>query len=298
MSLAERLPARDESWLARCDPRLKLAWLATASLAAVLVDSGRALFLLCATTLLLALGLSWTRRTWAFVGGMILLVAWGTVLSQAMFFAGEPRTPIITLIPPARLGPIEFPGLQLYREGATYGLLQSSRMIAMMLAGLTVCLSTSPERLLGALAWLRLPSALSFMVVAALRFLPTIAHEWATVRGSCRWRGYRPRLLGLGRRAWTSWRVEAALLVPVISASLRRADRLATALTARGFDAAQPRTLYPEVRMNWPERLMLLLLAAFCVSLSLLKSLLWLAAAGIYRSEGLDPLYHFTRQWM
>ena len=55
-------------------------------------------------------------------------------------------------------------------------------MLAVMLAGLTVCLTTSPEGLLAVLAWLRVPAAISFMTVAALRFLPTFIDEWTTVR--------------------------------------------------------------------------------------------------------------------
>jgi len=298
VSYVELIGTRGETWLAQRDARLKLAWLGTASLAAVLVDSATALIVLCAATLSVALALGWTRRTWLLVGGILLAVAWGTVISQAMFFAGEPRTPIVTLVSPVRIGWFEFPGVRLYREGASYGLLQSSRMIAMMLAGLTVCLSTSPERLLTALAWLRVPAAVSFMAVAALRFLPTIANEWATVRGSCRLRGYRPRLLSVGRGAWKSWRMEAALLVPVIVASLRRAERLATSLTARGFDATQPRTIYPAVAMSELDVAILVLLAALSVSLSALKSLFWLAESGLYRSDALTTWYDFARQWL
>jgi energy-coupling factor transport system permease protein len=298
VSYVDLIPTSTDTWLARRDARLKLAWLGTASLAAVLVDSAPALVGLCSVTLLVALGLGWTRRTWLVVGGILLAVAWGTVLSQAMFFAGEPRTPLITIVSPVRIGWFEFPGVRLYREGASYGLLQSSRMIAMMLAGLTVCLSTSPERLLAALAWLRVPAAASFMTVAALRFLPTVADEWATVRGSCRLRGYHRRLLSVGRGAWRSWRIEAALLVPVIAASLRRAEKLATSLTARGFDAAQTRTLYPAVSMGWLDVVIVILLAALSVSLSLAKSLFWLAASGIYGPDTLAPLYEFARAWL
>jgi energy-coupling factor transport system permease protein len=168
----------------------------------------------------------------------------------------------------------------------------------MMLAGLSVCLSTSPERLLAALAWLRVPSAVNFMAVAALRFLPTIADEWSTVRDSCRLRGYRPRLVGVGRETWRSWRIEAALLVPVIAASLARAQRLATALTVRGFDATQPRTIYPAMVMSNPDRLLMAVLVGLCIGLSLAKSLFWLAVAGVARFEVLAPLYELTRDWL
>ena len=150
--------------------------------------------------MIVAAGLVWNRRTVLVVGGVALLVVWSTVFSQAMFFAGEPRTPVFTLVPELRWGPMAFPGVRLYREGAWYGLLQSSRMVATMLAGLTVCLSTSPERLLAALVWLRMPAALSFMAVAALRLLPVLVDEWSTVRAACLLRRVSAQVLGRGAR--------------------------------------------------------------------------------------------------
>jgi energy-coupling factor transport system permease protein len=285
-------------WLARCDPRLKLAWLTAISLVSVLVDSTTALLLLCGTTLIVSLALGWSARTWLFIGGLLLTVVWGTILSQAMFYTVEPRTRILTLVPGFSIGRYSFEGLSLYREGAAYGLLQSSRIVAVMLAGLSVCLSTSPERLLAALAWVRVPSAVSFMTVAALRFLPTIADQWSTVRRSARLRGYRPRLWQLGAGVWKSWRTEAALMVPVIAAALRRAATLATSLTTRGFDAARPRTIYPELRMNIGEQVVLAILFAGCVLLAALKSAYWLSVAGLVRIPALATCYEFARDWL
>ncbi len=224
---------------------MKIVWLVVVSLAAVVVDSTAALLILCGLALVVAVSLGWSRGTWLVVGGILLTVAWGTVFSQALFYPVEPRTPIVTLVPSFSILEYVFPGLIFYREGAAYGLLQSSRIVAMTLAGMTVCLSTSPERLLAALAWLRVPSAVSFMAVAALRFLPTVADQWATVRRSCQLRGYQPRLWQVGRGVWASWKTELALLVPVVAAALRRASTLATSLTARGYDAGQPRTIFP-----------------------------------------------------
>jgi energy-coupling factor transport system permease protein len=298
MSYSEALTTTSDAWLARRDPRLKLVWLTAISLASVLVDSTPALLLLCGATLIVALALGWSARTWLFVGGLLLTVVWGTILSQAMFYTVEPRTRIVTIVPEFSVGRFSFAGLSLYREGAAYGLLQSSRIVAVMLAGLSVCLSTSPERLLAALAWLRVPSAVSFMTVAALRFLPTIADQWSTVRRSARLRGYRPRLWQLGNGVWDSWRTEAALLVPVIAAALRRAATLATSLTTRGFDAARPRTIYPVLKMTRGEHVALLLLFAGCLLLAGLKSAYWLSVAGLVRIPALATCYEFARDWL
>ena len=299
MSHVDLIPVSGRTWLARRDPRLKLFWLAAVSLASVLVDAPVALAGLCAATFLIAVGQGWTRGTWLFVAGILVAIAWGTMLSQAMFFRPAPETrPLVTLVPTIAMPWYTFPGIALYREGALYGLLQSLRIVAVTLTGLTVCLSTSPERLLAALVWLRVPAAVSFMAVAALRFLPTIIDQWTLVRAACRLRGYRPRLWNPGRAGWASWRTEAALLVPVIAASLRGAGTLATSLTARGFDATRPRTLYPPLAMTWVERGLAALLAAVCICLSTIKSLSWLAVGGTLQSAVLEPWFEFTTRWL
>ncbi|HVU88562.1 MAG TPA: energy-coupling factor transporter transmembrane component T [Pirellulales bacterium] len=298
MSYVSSVGASRRTWLAECDPRLKLSWLATVSLASVLVDSRVALLTLCGVALVVAATAGWSTRTWLTVGTALVLVAWGTVLSQAMFYVGEPRTPIVTLVPAFDLGNYRFPGLALFREGAAYGLIQSARMVAVMLAGLTTCLTTSPERLLAALAWLRVPSAISFMTVAALRFLPTLIDQWATVRRSRQLRGYHARLWHIGQGALTSWRTELAILVPVVAAALRRAGMLATALTARGFDAARPRTIYPAIAMTPFERVAVTVLWALSVGLALLKSVYWLSVSGTAEFPALVRWYEFARDWL
>jgi energy-coupling factor transport system permease protein len=299
MSYVELLSGRDDTWMARRDPRLKIAWLITVSLAAILIDSTSGLLALFLASSLVALNVGWTPRVWLVVAGILLTVVWGTALSQAMFYPADADTPpLVSLIRPFAIGPVDFPGVQLHWQGALYGLVQSLRMNAMLLAGLSVCLSTGPERLLAALIWLRVPAAVGFMAVAALRFLPTMIDQWTTVRRSCQLRGYRPRLAGLGRRAWRSWKIEAALLVPVVAAALRRAGILATSLTARGFDATMPRTMYPPLQMTGLEACLVALLIGLAVSLSAVKSLFWLAIGGLYRSEALSPLCDFAQQWL
>ncbi len=280
MSYVELVTGGRETWMAQRDARLKIAWLVVVSLAAVVVDSTVALLILSGLALGVALLLGWSRRTWLVVGGILVAVVWGTMFSQALFLPSrtahaDPDVRSLVFDP----GYV-FPGLIFYREGALYGLLQSSRIVAMTLAGMTVCLSTSPERLLAALAWLRVPSAVSFMAVAALRFLPTVADQWATVRRSCQLRGYRPRLWQVGRGVWASWGTELTLLVPVVAAALRRASTLATSLTARGYDAGQRRTIFPALTMVGSERIAVIVLIVVGAALAGIKSLYWLAKAG------------------
>jgi energy-coupling factor transport system permease protein len=209
----------------------------------------------------------------------------------------------VTLIPAFQLGDWQSGGLRLYREGITYGLAQSLRMVAVTIAGLTVCLSTSPPRLLAALTWLRVPTAIGFMTVAAMRFVPLVLSEYQIVR-QARWlRSARGRG---GNRNW-SWRpshlantlrTEAALLVPVIAAALRRATSLATSVAARGFDPTARRRPYPPLRMSPVEIALTATLLTATGAVLATKLLYWLYLAELYYRPGLRPLYDFARIWL
>ncbi|HEV7221426.1 MAG TPA: energy-coupling factor transporter transmembrane component T [Pirellulales bacterium] len=266
--------ARD--WLAGVDPRLKIAWVAALSLLSVLIDSTPALAMLLALAALPLVGLRLRPRAWLAIGGVVLAMAWSTLASQAIFYTGEPRTALFTIVPsidfPAwGLGPWRFPGVRFYLEGARYGLVQSLRFMGVSLAGLTVCLSTSPDRLLVGLVRLRVPMGVAFMAMTAMRFLPTMLDEWAAVRRARRLRGYRPRRR-FGPVAWYCFsRDELQLLLPVLAAAVRRATALATAVSSRGFSPTAERTFYPELRMTPIERLALGALVALSVLVLLTK---------------------------
>jgi energy-coupling factor transport system permease protein len=296
MTLARSLAAAGPraAW-ARVDPRLKLAALAWVSLLAVLLDAPAPLAALAVLAAVGAAGIRLTGHGWLVLVGLLALVVWGTLASQALFYADVPRTPLATLLPAWELGDVSVPALRLYREGVTYGLVQSLRLAAMTLAGLAVCLTTSPERLLAALSRVGLPAALAFVVQAALRCLPTVLSEWSLVRQARRLRtvgraARRPRWLGL--------RGELAVLVPVLSAALRRSTALATSAAARGFDPAARRTSYPPLVFRWWERCALAALATSAVVLLAVKVLYWLYLNQWHYAPQLRGLYAFARQWL
>jgi energy-coupling factor transport system permease protein len=282
MSYARQLAnATGRRWLVELDPRLKLAWIFGISLLSVVVDSTSALIGLAILGAAPAIGLRMSGRAWMLLGGLVFLTAWGTLLSQAMFYAGQPRTTLVTVL-----------GIPLYAEGAAYGLTQSLRLIATLVSGLAVCLSTSPQRLLAALAWLRVPASLSFMTVTALRFLPTLVDEWAMVRQARALRGYRFRLLGSG--IW----YEFAVLVPLLSASLRRTSALAISVTCRGFQPGAHRTSYPPLRMRRGEKAILALFVAMVIAVTVTKWLYWTHASGWIERPELANLFYFAQQWL
>lgn len=265
------------SWLAAVDPRLKIAWVASLSLLSVLVDSTAALaglFVLSAWPLM---GLRLSLRGWLAIVGVVLATAWSTLLSQAIFYTFEPRTALFTIVPSFHLGAWETPAVRFYREGAEYGLLQSLRFTSLALAGVAVCLSTSPDRLLAGLVRLRVPVGIAFMTMTALRFLPAMLDEWATVRRARRLRGYRGAER-FGPRDWLhAARGELQLLLPLLAAALRRAHSLAAAVSSRGFSPSAERTFYPELRLRTGEQAFLTLFFTLSAAVLFIKLLFWSA---------------------
>jgi len=241
-------PTNARPWLAEFDPRVKLLYVFAVSVAAAVARTLPELSWLCVATALAVAGLRLPPRGWGAVLGIIALTVWGTMLSQGFFFPG--MKVLFTLVPPIGPNGESFRGIILTMEGLEYGAIQSLRFVATILAGLTVSLSTSPERMLAALARFRLPTTLGFMTTAALRFLPLLIEEAGEVRQARRLRGYRFRFWGRPGARLESYRAELGLIFPVIAAALRRAETLAESVTARGFDAHRPRTFYPPLVMR------------------------------------------------
>lgn len=284
-------------WWEAVDPRLKLALLSAISLLAVLLDAPHSLALLALVALLLMSGLKMRPPAWGVILGLLLAIAWGTVLSQALFYGQWPRHALVTFVPAGEIWGWEYAGLHFYAEGARYGLTQSLRMMAVMLTGLSVCLSTSPERLLVAFAWLRLPTAVSFTTVAALRFLPQALADWSTVRQAQHLRGFGRQALSHHKTGfWRRIRGELSLLLPVMVSLVRRSGNLADSITLRGFDPARRRTAFPPLKFHPFEKLTLGLLIAVLLLVAAAKLLFWLYQADLYYASDLRWVYDFARR--
>lgn len=127
-------------------------------------------------------------------------------------------------------------------NGAALGL----RLLAIALSGVLALATTDPTDLADALQQqARLPARLAIGVLAAVRTLPILAAEW--------------QLLGMARRArgvsagWSpihAARLAFGKLLALLVASVRRASRLALAMDARGFGAADCRTIARPQRMR------------------------------------------------
>ncbi len=122
------------------------------------------------------------------------------------------------------------------------------RVLALMLAGALVTLTTTPvgitdgtERLLSPLARLGVPvGELATMVSIAIRFIPTLSEEMRHVMTAQAARGAAVDEGSLARRA----RVVVSLIVPLFASALRHAEGLGDAMEARCYVGGEGRTHY------------------------------------------------------
>jgi len=97
----------------------------------------------------------------------------------------------------------------------------------------------------------RVPDRFAYGSVAALGLVPLLAADWESTSVARRLRGLEAahlpgRLGGLGGR-----------LLTLLVSAIRRADRMALAMDARGFDSGRRRSRYRPVRFGVPDVLVL-----------------------------------------
>jgi energy-coupling factor transporter transmembrane protein EcfT len=222
-------------------------------------------------------------------------VVWSSVLGQGFFHVGATRTAWLVLLPEQGRG-LFADGLVLSREGVVHGSVQSLRFCGLILLGVAVTSSLSPERLLRGLTALRVPAVLAFSVTTALRAVPELGRAWSQVRRAATLRGLGPDL----RHPLRSVGREIALLRPMLVRTLLRSQQLALAARARGLDLSSPGLVAaPEIEpMPRRQRVLLGILLAVTLAVVLLRSLFFAYAAGLPGVPAWYGLYDGVRRFL
>lgn len=267
--------ADKKGWAEELNGRTKLIMLFLFAILTITVDNPRTLFLLFSVTLLLHLAAGTSIHKWRVLAILLLLGLWGSMFSQALFFAQTPRTPLVTIISPdnAYLGALTG-GLYVYREGILYGAVQGLRSASMLALGLLVCWTSDPRQLLQALLAWRLSPQLAFMLVTAIRFLPVMAAETGEVITALQLRSDSQR----GRSAVLQHL--PYICKPLLARCLRRAQTLALSVVSRGFFLAST----GQRRERWLLREKLCCLAFFGLTVAVVASkiIYLLSEQGLY----------------
>lgn len=276
-------------WAQKLDGRTKLLVLFLVAVLAIVIDNPRTLFLLFTASLLLHLFARTSVYKWQVLAILLLLGLWGSMFSQALFFAQTPRTPLIVLIEPSMpvLGQITG-GLSVYREGVIYGAVQGLRSSIMLTLGLFVCWTSDPRQLLKALISWRLSPQIAFMLVTAIRFLPVLAAEAGEVIIALRLRSDTQ----VGRKSVIGHLPYIAK--PLLARCLRRAQTLDLSVVSRGFFLATARK---NEFWAFNEKIVCLMLVVFTVGIAVSKVAYLLSEQGLYFGD-LRIVYDWTKLYL
>ena len=225
----------------------------------------------------------------------LFFTTWGLIYSQAIFYNEFPRTVLFTLVPAdlPLIGKMTG-GIRVYREGLFHGIVQSLRFNTTLVIGCFIVWTTQPRDLLLALAQLRVPATLAFMVTTALHFIPVIANEAMTVFRSQRLRGFRYFRLNL----FATCRGILNSFRPILAGNIRHATHLGESVESRGFspEAVTQRTSLRTLKMGAWDFSLLAVLFVCLMGVVGLKLLYFFYANGIYYASWLRHAYTFTRE--
>lgn len=277
------------SFINELDGRTKLAFLFLYALMMIIVDNARTLFILFTLTLVFHFLGKTPLYKWRVLALFILLGLWGSIASQALFFAQNPRTPLVTLISPGFpiLGALTN-GLYIYREGIVYGAIQGMRTVSMITLGLLVCWTSDPRQLLkGLTSWHLSPQA-AFMLVTAIRFFPVLAAEAGEVMVALQLRSGSEK----GRHQVLTHIPH--MIKPLLARCLRRSSTLALSVISRGLFLAKGKESEP---WNKKEKALCGLFLLFTLGCGVSKILYLLSKEGFYFGA-LRVVYDWTKWYL
>jgi energy-coupling factor transport system permease protein len=140
------------------------------------------------------------------------------------------------------------------------------KRLTSLATALVFILAITPSELASGLNVIGLPYKACIIISLAFRTIPDIARNFVDIKNSMMIRGMEldPKRAGL----FTRLSQMTLILVPLLLTSFSRVDTIANAMDLRRFGKLKKRTWYsgsPPSRADWAARLVIALLALFCV---------------------------------
>lgn len=128
-------------------------------------------------------------------------------------------------------------------ENLTLGISLGLRSLIFASWSLLFVLTTEPTKLmLSLIQHCKLPPRFGYGMMAAYRFLPLFKQEYDQIRAAHRIRG-----LGESKGLLKKMTELKRYAIPLLASAIRRAERVAIAMEAKGFDGSRKRTFYRKV---------------------------------------------------
>jgi energy-coupling factor transport system permease protein len=248
------------SWLARRDPRVLILAAAVFVVGLIQLRDSRhlAIVLVVALAYYRLAGIPWraVRLQW----GYLLVVIFIFSLFNAVISGGraggfaDVETHVLLRIPPF--------GAEVTAEGISLMVSQMLRFACIAAVSFPLAFTIAPGDLGVALRRLGLGDRIAVMIDLTIRFIPTLASEFAETIDAQRVRGYDPTARKGG--PITRLRRAAPIFVPVTVGSIAGAEDTIDAMDLRGFGVGR-RTWHRRLRFDTTDRLLVAAFVAFTV---------------------------------
>jgi energy-coupling factor transporter transmembrane protein EcfT len=129
-------------------------------------------------------------------------------------------------------------------KGLTVGLVLFFRILTIGMSSILFTFNTEPDALiLSLIKQCRLNPAIAYGVLTALRFLPSMESDLALINSAHRIRSSKQKKWYKKKNSWYR------NAIPLLATNIRKAERVAIAMEARGFQIKMKRTYYRTI--NW-----------------------------------------------
>jgi energy-coupling factor transport system permease protein len=223
------------------DPRVKMAWLGTVFLLALMFNDPIALAVLLVALFVTAAS---ARLRLSDLRPYLLMSLWLTVLSALIW-----PTYIQTGHP---LGRVWF--VNVTSDGLLFGLAMGFRISIMIIAASIWMMVTAPQLVAAGLLKLGLPDKAGIALASAIRFIPFMNAERTTIMEAQRARGADLASGGPIRRVSRS----VPALVPLFARAFVTTQNLSVAMDARGLGASPHRSSALVLRLGRSDRIIVL----------------------------------------
>lgn len=245
-----------ESWVHRLDPRTKLFILIFFGSIPLLFSDVR--FVLFFLALTIPLWVTSNIKFRPMIGPFLGIAVFLTIIFLLNALRGtsvlESENPYTQYEWFYRLGPLVVTNTSIVR-----GFYLALRLMASLTIGLLVITTTDPTYMGKGMRKLRMPTAVVFMALAGLRFIPIITEQMYNILDAL-------TIRGVGRSTVERTKL---LVLPLFITSLRRTRTMGLACEARAFGANLWNEFYEGFKLEWMDK-------------AILISLLLLTAGSLY----------------
>ena len=250
------------SFVHKCDPRVKILFLIAYIVAVFLGQNFYALGACALLFLLVALfsGVPFSALLRS-VKGILFLLLFVTVLNL-FFYEGETVW-------------LQWKFISITKEAVYYTIFLVVRLFLLVLGSSLLTLTTTPvsladgiESLLSPLKVIRFPvHELALIMSIALRFIPILTDETGRIMNAQKARGADFETGGLVKRV----KAIIPILIPLLISAFRRADELGDAMDARCYSGSKVRTKYKKLTLGWRDYVAFFWVAALIAGVILLR---------------------------